>query len=202
MPLITKADLRSPTIEAELRRQTPWTKSAGQVLTENAAASSQTSFDVFLSHSYRDARALDAEELLRLKKLLEQHGLSVYVDWIVDRQLDRKKVDTETAAKIRSRMDQCKCLLFATSASSSESKWMPWELGYKDGSSKRVAILPVVDQRANAFHGQEYLGLYPYVTKDQDKQGKVLLWIERSDGSYVSLSEWLRTGQQPYRRAS
>ncbi|GAA4465830.1 TIR domain-containing protein [Novipirellula rosea] len=202
MPLVTKADLRSPTIDAEIRQQTSWTKSAGQVLTENAAASSQTGFDIFLSHSYRDARAIDAEELLRLKKLLQHHGLSVYVDWIVDRQLDRNKVNAATAAKIRKRMDQCKCLLFATSTSSSESKWMPWELGYKDGKNGRAAILPVVEQRTDNYYGQEYLGLYPFVVRQQDTNGQMRLWLKRNDGSYIELSEWIRTGRQPSRRAS
>lgn len=202
MPLITKADLRSPTIEREFRKQASLTKNAGQVLTENAKASVSEKFDVFLSHSYQDARSLGAEYLLRLKKLLEGHGLTVYVDWINDRQLSRDEVDTATAKLIRARMDQSTCLLFATSESSSESKWMPWELGYKDGSNKRVAILPVVDQRAEKFIGQEYLGLYPYVTRDENTDGVTQLWIEQSDGSYVAFRHWLSSGTQPYRRVS
>ena len=79
---------------------------------------------------------------------------------------------------------------------------MPWELGYKDGSSDSVAILPIVDQRKTKFYGQEYLGLYPYVTKQKDKSGRTMLWLELADGSYVSFNEWLRTGKKPYKRAS
>lgn len=202
MPLITKADLRTPEIERELRKRVSITKTASQVLVENARASSIDQFDVFLSHSYKDAQTLGAEDLLRIKALLESHGLTVYVDWIVDQQLNREKVDTDTAKVIRTRMDQSKCLLFATSATSSDSKWMPWELGYKDGASNRAAVLPIVDLRSEKFHGQEYLGLYPYVTRARNNRGELQLWIETSDGKFVSFDSWLRTGAQPARNAS
>jgi len=202
LPLITKADLRTPEIDRELRKRSSVTKSASQVLVENAKSSATDRFDVFLSHSYKDAQALGADDLLRLKTLLESHGLTVYVDWIVDQQLSRENVNTETAQVIRTRMDQSNCLLFATSAASSESKWMPWELGYKDGASSRVAILPIVDLRTEKFHGQEYLGLYPYVTRARNNRGELQLWIETSDGKYVSFESWLRTRAQPARNAS
>jgi hypothetical protein len=178
------------------------TRNAGKVLQEEAKTAAGAEFDVFLSHSYDDAMNAGADSLLRLKVLLESHGLTVYVDWIVDGGLSRDRVSTATAAVIRQRMDQSRCLLFVTSSTSSRSKWMPWELGYKDGTNKRVAILPVVDQRTDRFYGQEYLGLYPYVTRGVDTQGINRLWLERADGTFVLFAEWLRTGQQPYRRAS
>ena len=44
---------------------------------------------------------------------------------------------------------------------------MPWELGYFDGlRSGQVAIMPLMDDESAKFTGQEYLGLYPKVTKD------------------------------------
>lgn len=46
-----------------------------------------------------------------------------------------------------------------------KSKWMPWELGYFDGSKGKVAILPMVDSIAHSFDGTEYLGLYPYINE-------------------------------------
>lgn len=204
MSLITNADLNSISLDAEFRKSASASRNrtAGALLEELASSPGRTSFDVFLSHSYRDAQSLGANQLLRLKILLERFGLSVYVDWMVDGDLDRNRVTTATAARIRKRMDQSKCLMFATSASSSSSKWMPWELGYKDGSSNRVAILPIVDQRKAKFFGQEYLGLYPYVTKQNDTAGRTKLWLELTDGRYVSFDEWLRTGRQPYKRAS
>ena len=57
-------------------------------------AKSAGRFDVFLSHSVRDA-ALS----LGLKKVLEADGLSVYVDWIEDADLDRTNVSAATAGE-------------------------------------------------------------------------------------------------------
>jgi hypothetical protein len=116
-------------------------------------------FDVFLSHSF-----LDAEIILGVKTLLEAEGLRVYVDWIDDGQLDRSRVTSATAELLRRRMRNSRSLVYATSATSSQSKWMPWELGFFDGyRSGHVAILPLVPTSASGFKGQEYLGLYPYV---------------------------------------
>jgi hypothetical protein len=60
-------------------------------------------------------------------------------------------------------MDHSHFLLFATSSASPQSKWMPWELGYFDGSSasNKVGILPLVRTNGANFGGQEYLSLYP-----------------------------------------
>jgi hypothetical protein len=65
-------------------------------------------FDVFLSHSYTDSTTI-----LGVFDLLEAQGLSVYVDWIVDNQLDRTKVSRQTADKLRQRMRQCRSLIYA-----------------------------------------------------------------------------------------
>jgi len=61
-------------------------------------------------------------------------------------------------------MNNCKGLLYAASANANTSRWMPWELGYFDGTKNRVAIVPL---EANdhmyffkGFKGQEYLDLY------------------------------------------
>jgi hypothetical protein len=58
--------------------------------------SSQSTFDIFLSHSF-----LDREEVLGLYYELTSKGFSVYVDWIVDPQLDRSNVTKESASLIR-----------------------------------------------------------------------------------------------------
>jgi hypothetical protein len=43
-------------------------------------------------------------------------------------------------------MDKSASLLYAVSDNSSESKWMPWELGYSDALHGRVAVVPITDQ--------------------------------------------------------
>ena len=122
----------------------------------------QRQFDVFLSHSIRDE-----ELILGIVEFLKQMGKEVYVDWIEDRQLSRSSVTPETAETLRQRMNQSSRLLYLATDNASSSKWMPWELGYFDGlKSGNVAILPLVDSAYSSFQGQEYLGLYPALGKD------------------------------------
>lgn len=129
---------------------------------EDASAfSASKQYDIFLSHSYDDA-----EIILGIKKLIEALGLTVYVDWIDDAKLDRSKVTRKTAAVLRARMRNCSSLIYAHSSNSSDSVWMPWEVGYFDGfKPKQIWILPVVAESDSEFKGQEYLGLYPTVDK-------------------------------------
>lgn len=190
MSLFTKSDLQN---KANVLK-----KSASIILNENYVDfSASKTYDIFLSHSY-----LDSQQIASLKTILEEDfGYSVYVDWIEDRQLDRTSVTKATAAVLKDRMNNCKCLLVATSDNSSNSKWMPWELGYFDGLKQRVAILPIVDTASNQYIGQEYLGLYPYVSKDraQGIQGEKL-WIEFDPNTYVRFDNWLE-GQEPFKRS-
>jgi len=116
-----------------------------------------TNFDIFMSHSYQDA-----EVIAGVKVIIERSGLSAYVDWIEDAQMDRTRVTAYTANMLRQRMSHCRFLLYATSKASPNSKWMPWELGYFDGlKAGNVGILPMVQTAGDTFNGQEYLGLYP-----------------------------------------
>lgn len=153
----------------------PLQKSAGRVLTEEAQAFSTVKrYDVFLSHSYDDA-----EMICGVKKSIEAGGLSVYVDWIEDAKLDRSKVTVATAALLRERMRTCSSLVYAHSANSSHSVWMPWELGYFDGfKPEHVWILPLVANSDSEFKKQEYLGLYPSVEKLADLYGRLTLGFD------------------------
>lgn len=147
---------------------------------------SEEFFDVFLSHSSKDA-----EIVLGVKKILEGKGLKVYVDWDTDSQLDRRQVSAETAELIRKRMRQSKSLIYIATSNSSDSKWMPWELGFFDGySSGSVAIFPLVEFSYQSFSGQEYLGIYPLIdqgkysdTKEED------IFVKRHDG-WMSLDRF------------
>lgn len=134
----------------------------------NSTLSQNNEFDIFLSHSYDDKKYI-----YKLYKILTSYNLSVYVDWIVDPELNRSNVNKKTAQLIRNRMKQSKCLLYATSKNASDSKWMPWELGYFDGySTGKVAIIPIVDNECNSFVGQEYLSLYPYIDEVNNTDNK------------------------------
>jgi hypothetical protein len=137
------------------------TDSAAQSELSHSSKAAPGVFDVFLSHSFRDAAVI-----LGLKRVLEADGLSVYVDWIEDAQLDRSKVNAATASLLRQQMKKCKSLVYATSRSASTSRWMPWELGFFDGAHgpERVAICPI-DTGTGDYVGQEYLGLYKTLEK-------------------------------------
>lgn len=147
-----------------------------------AQAPATDHFDVFLSHS-----RLDADVILGAMRLLQAQGLSVYVDWVNDPQQDRSHVTRATAAQIKLRMGRCASLIFATSESSPRSKWMPWELGYFDGSNGHIAILPLVKTADEDFRGQEYLGLYPLL-KDVGKLGdNPNLGIQTRSGTFYGV---------------
>jgi hypothetical protein len=89
-----------------------------------------------------------------------QDGLCIY--WIVDPELDRNSVRPATAQRLRGRMSQSDAMSYLHSAQSTR-RWMPWELGYFDGHSGNVAIIPVIANEEDTFRGSEYLGLYPVV---------------------------------------
>ena len=119
-------------------------------------------FDVFLSHSSDDVKLV-----LGVMSLLQEQGLKVYVDWVVDSLLERNLVNRNTANILRNRMKQSHSLIYLATSNAAHSKWMPWELGFFDGfKTEKIAVLPIVDSANEAFEGQEYLSLYPLVSKD------------------------------------
>ena len=169
------AYIRISEARAAAQAALPVQKRAGQVLSEQARAfDAALSYDIFLSHSSEDA-----EIIYGVKRMIEALGLTVYVDWVEDPQLDRSKVTAKTAATLRARMKACSSLVYAHSANSSSSSWMPWELGYFDGfRPHQVWILPLVSTYDSEFKEQEYLGLYPPVEKLSSLAGKVKLGFD------------------------
>jgi hypothetical protein len=159
-------------------------------LRESAARrlKSVAGFDIFLSH-----RFLDAPYVLLLRNYLESLGYSVFVDWIEQPEIEREKVTKRTAAYLRRVMDKSDSLLFAVSENSVNSSWMPWELGYFDGSGGMIAIVPITESKTTSetYRGREYLGLYPYVTMTKDRSGRNKLWVNRSASKYVTFEAWM-----------
>lgn len=139
------------------------TRSAKSILREQSELFKPSQkYDIFLSHSFSDA-----ELVLGVAKVLERAGLSVYVDWIEDPHLDRSNVTQKVAEYIRERMKSCGSLVYATSKNSTTSKWMPWELGFFDGYKPgKIHIFPLLEKSSDSFKGQEYLSLYPVLTKE------------------------------------
>lgn len=187
MALYKKSDLKRKILSENLRKS-----DALDSFVKLAKASFDDTYDVFLSH-----RFMDADEVKVIYDDLVRAGIKVYVDWIVDKDLDRKNITKETVSRVRTRMKNCRSLLFVTSENSSDSKWMPWELGYMDAKTDKVAILPVVSDSytKQRFEGQEYLGIYPYI----DKTESGALFVNGGPGHWVSMAEWLQ-GAKPRQR--
>lgn len=153
------------------------------MLKSHAKASLFRKKDIFLSHSYKDARIITA-----LKDEIEDLGFSVYVDWIDDPNMDRESVTRLNAIILRTQMKNSGCLFYATSDSSTKSLWMPWELGYMDAKTEKVAIIPISEERtdSNDYKGLEYLSLYPYVSKSETG-----LNIHDSKDGFTKFDLWL-----------
>lgn len=152
-------------------------------------------YDIFLSHSSGDAGLVAG-----LKLVIEDIGYSVYVDWIEDPQLNRTSVTKETALVLQARMKQCKSLIYAFSDNASNSKWMPWELGYFDGIKGIVTVLPISKTVKSSFQGTEYLGIYYYIQIDTIKgTSKNELWTHETSSKYVQYTGWL-SGIKPIQR--
>lgn len=193
MAFIRKSEARAAF--QQYAKQNVIRKSADQVLRENAQTFSiNKEYDIFLSHCREDAEVIGGAKII-----LEKEGVSVYVDWIEDPQLDRARVTSTTAAMLRMRMRACKSMLFATSESSPSSKWMPWELGYFDGLRQgQIAVLPLLEDWEATFTGQEYLGLYPVVERLPLKNSSKTAFVARQPDQYLFLRDFA-AGSQEYR---
>lgn len=133
-------------------------KTNDQLLRE-ARETAKDMFDVFLSHSSRDK-----DLVLGAKKVIEDAGYTVYVDWIDDAQVN-VVADRALADRLRRRMGQCSSLFYLHTPNAALSKWCPWELGYFDGlrsPEAAVFVFPVLTQ-GQLYKGQEYLDLYDTV---------------------------------------
>jgi hypothetical protein len=191
MALFTRTQLKT---RVNIQRQRDYSfaqKSARQVIEESRKSfPPRSSFDIFLSHSTDDT-----DMVVGMMLILKDLGYSVYVDWVVDSQLDRSNVTKENADQLRKRMDDSKSLLFTSTDNASTSKWMPWETGYFDAKKGKVAIAPIsnLNQPNDRYEGREYLGLYPYVSIGQSLQTyQPILLIHESETSFLPFSQWVR----------
>jgi hypothetical protein len=142
-------------------------------------------FDVFLSYNIADM------EIVRgIYFYLKSKGLRVYLDFIVDKDLNRRDVTQETAMRIRKRLENSKSLIYAQSPNAGMSRWMPWELGVVDGNTHKCMIMPVSRDTDSGFVRQEYLKIYPYVKYDE-LNGRIMVCFdtlidrERELASYI-----------------
>lgn len=173
--------------ESLLRERAQGRSSLNENISNNAFAHQflDTNFDIFLSHSYPDKGIINS-----IYNELTSLGLSVYVDWIVDPQLDRNNVTRDSAELIRTRMNHSSSLIYCISANAAMSNWMPWELGYVDGHSHKCAVLPIAKTNIEKYNRREYLKLYPFITESDISKNFVVRESESSIRG--TLNEWIK----------
>lgn len=99
------------------------------------------SFDLFISHSYKDK-----EIVSDVVRKANKHGLNCYVDWTADNDfLKRSLVSDYTKEVLKARMKQSKKLLFLSSVNSRESEWVAFELQYYQKDIQNEILMILID---------------------------------------------------------
>lgn len=135
-------------------------------------------FDVFLSHSSRDYG-----QIIQLKAMLNRQGLTVYVDWIEDRNvLKRELTSVDTAKALTERIRQSRAILYVLTSTSIGSAWIPWELGFAQALEKKICVLSL----ERNTHVPEYMQLY----KTAEVSDNTIITIQ-DDKSRITLEGWI-----------
>ena len=112
----------------------------------NESLSPSNKFDkqIFLSY-----RRKDSNYVKPIVEILKKLGANVYIDYLDDNLPE--KPDSETASILRSRIQKSDKFILMATPNSSDSKWIPWELGLGDGfiDFKNIAILPITNYRSS-----------------------------------------------------
>lgn len=154
----------------------------------NESLSSATKYDkqIFLSY-----RRKDNNYVKPIVEILKSLGANVYIDYLDDTLPE--KPDTETASILRSRIQKSDKFILMATPNSSESKWIPWELGLGDGfiHFENVAILPITNN-SSSWSEQEFYSIYGYIEKANSKdKSKYDYAIFYPDGTAEWLLDWI-----------
>ena len=100
-------------------------------------------YDVFLSHSSKDA-----EQIRNIMHILNKEGFVCYCDWTSDNDfLKRSMVSDYTKEVLKKRMLQSENLIYICSKNSRQSKWVRFELEYYDNYGKgKIYVINLDDQ--------------------------------------------------------
>lgn len=156
-----------------------------RLFSQAASLSNSQTFDIFLSYNIVDKAVVQG-----IYYYLSMLGYKVYLDFIIDPELNRSYVTKQTAEKIRRRLRNSRSLIFAASEGASLSKWMTWELGMVDGNTSNCMLLPVARDYKNVYDKKEYLKLYPVICLSNLNVSKVVddSGVERDLKLFVSPS--------------
>lgn len=145
----------------------------------------EETFDIFISYNINDQKVVRG-----IYFFLKELGFKVYVDFIVDPQLNRGNVNETTTTTIQRRLKNSKSLIYAQSENATMSKWMPWELGIVDGNTGKCMIMPVQKGTETIKSRQEYLKLYPVI--GLDAQGDLTVRESENTAYGKSLKTYLK----------
>jgi len=149
-------------VKALLRKK----QKEGRILEKSASetyikkSKQEAEVTVFLSHSHKDKELVEG-----FIQVLDEQGISVYVDWN-DTEMPRI-TNGETAIRIKEKIKELDLFMLLATENALSSRWCPWELGVADSSKdwKKILIIPVAD-KSGKFKGNEYLRIYRFLDKD------------------------------------
>lgn len=138
---------------------------------------------VFLSHSHKDA-----EEVEKLRLILANQGVELYIDW-KDHTMPAV-TNPETATVLKRKIQECKKLVLLATNNALASKWVPWEIGIADSANgmNSVAVMPIEDT-GTPWTGNEYIGIYPRLVKADN--GALAVFAAGKDQGWW-LADWLK----------
>jgi len=165
----------------------------------NMFSASDAETTVFLSHKHSDIK-----EVKELKKLLENIGVHIYIDWL-DPDMP-KTTRGETAVKIKGKIKENNKFILLATDGAVESKWCNWELGYGDSlklQRDKIVLFPLRESYDRSWNGSEYMQIYPVIEYEngsntnnggtQIAKGYYVFYPSKNnDRRYVSLIEWLK----------
>lgn len=183
MEIISRSRLNQIRASAEGKRPIGWLNEAVQAKARSPRTGEVT---VFLSHKHDELK-----ELKDAIALLEDAGVSVYVDWM-DESMPTS-TSGATATKIKSKINECRKFVLLATEAAIASKWCNWELGFGDAKKyvSHIAIIPVKNDDRN-YTGSEYLQIYPAIGEATNRLHTSGYSVRYPDGTEVDLAFWLK----------
>lgn len=139
------------------------------------------SFDVFLSHRYY----LRFYNIIVYYILTVFYDLVVYVDWIFDYNVDRKKLSEDTVKLLKYRMTQSNKLIFYNISNSITTNWMAWEVGYFSCLREESIGILDLDGYCTGNKNVEVLSSNDKILFDESKG----LYMDKSK---LTIGEWVK----------
>lgn len=126
-----------------------------EIYNESVNYSRNDAITVFLSHRHSE----DIRLINQVRGFFVSQGANLYIDWL-DKDMP-KVTSSETAEKLKIKIEKSSKFVILATPKSIESIWMPWEIGLADQMKglSNIAILPIVHEN-KTWEKREYYQLY------------------------------------------